>query len=224
MRIRVPFKDLAGPVPTVRLSAGGTALLVVDCHRFTTSRDSGYGRLAHERGIAREFDEYYEQLEQVLPNLRRLLGGCRKRAVPVVFTRLAHGVDDTSLAAQAAATGFWTDLSSPEADFLPDLGPRAGDVVINKTTTSAFAATDLHPALGDLNIRHLLIAGVLANGAVEISARAAADLGYNVVVVSDACAAETWTLHALVMTTLVGGLIRIRTVEATLEMLDGTRS
>jgi hypothetical protein len=31
-------------------------------------------------------------------------------------------------------------------------------------------------------------------------------------------------LHTLVMTTLVGGLIRLRTVEATLEMLDGRRS
>ena len=224
MRIRVPFKNLAGPVPAVRLSAGGTALLVVDCHRFTMSRDSGYGRLARERGIARELDEYYEQLVQVLPNLRRLLGGCRERAVPIVFTRLARGVDDIGLAAQASATGFWTDISSPEADFLPDLSPRAGEAVINKTTTSAFAATEMHATLGDLNIRHLLIAGVLANGAIELSARVAADLGYRVVVVSDACAAETWTLHALVMTTLVGGLIRVRTVEGTLEMLDGTRS
>jgi nicotinamidase-related amidase len=223
MRVRVPFKNLAGPVPAVRLSTGGAALLVVDCHRFTASRDSGYGRLARERGIARELDEYYEQLAQVLPNLRRLLGGCRERGVPAVFTRLAHGAGDTGLAAQAAVTGFWADLASPEADFLPDLSPRSGEPVINKTTTSAFAAADAQATLDGLNIRHLLIAGVLANGAVELSARAAADLGYNVVVVSDACAAETWALHALVMTTLVGGLIRVRTVEATLEMLDGTR-
>jgi nicotinamidase-related amidase len=224
MRLRVPFKNLAGPVPAVRLSTGGTALLVVDCHRFTTSRDSGYGRLAGERGIARELDEYYEQLVQVLPNLRRLVGGCRERAVPVVFTRLVRSAGDAGLAVQAAATGFWSDLASPEADFMPDLYPRAGEPVVNKTTMSAFAATNIQATLGGLNIRHLLIAGVLANGAVDLSARAAADIGYNVVVVSDACAAETWTLHAVVMTTLAGGLIRVRTVEAALEMLDGTRS
>ena len=64
---------------------------------------------------------------------------------------------------------------------------------------------------------------MLANGAVEVTAREAADLGYHVVVVSDACAAETWTWHTLVMTSVVGGLIRVRSVEAVLEMLDGQR-
>jgi biuret amidohydrolase len=223
MRVRVPFKNLAGSVPAVRLSGGGTALVLVDCHRFTLAQDSGWGRLARERGISRELDEYYEQLAQVLPNVRRLLGGCRERSVPVLFTRLVRGRGDGGLATQAAATGFWTDASSPEACFLADLGPRDGDTVLDKTTLSAFGNTDLDLRLRRLNTRHLLVAGVLANEAVELTARGAADLGYHVVVVSDACAAETWSLHALVMTTIVGGLVRVRTVEAVLEMLDGRR-
>jgi nicotinamidase-related amidase len=224
MRVRVPFKNLAGPVPTVRLSTGVASLLLVDCHRFTLSRDSGWGQLARERGIARELDEYYEQLHQVLPNLRRLLAGCRDRGGKVVFTRLVRPAGRDALPAQAAVTGFWTDASSPDARFLPDLEPRSGEAVIDKTAVGAFAGTDLDATLRRLDARHLLVAGVLANGAVELTARSAADLGYHVVVVSDACAAETWALHTLVMTTVVGGLVRVRTVEAVLEMLDGTRS
>jgi nicotinamidase-related amidase len=225
MRVRVPFKSLAGPIPPCRSAEGGPGLLVVDCHRFSLSPDHGYGRLAREHGIPRELGEYYEQLDQALPNIRRLLVGCRHRSLPVIFTRL---VGDPRLpggvAAQAVATGFWAMESSAEAGFLPDLAPLPGEIILNKTTVGTFAQTKLHERLRELSVCHLLVAGVLANGAVELTAREAADRGYNVVVVSDACAAETWTLHTLVMTTVVGGLIRVRTVEAVLEMLDGRRT
>jgi nicotinamidase-related amidase len=225
MRVRVPFKNLMGPVPPIRLSEGGVGLLIVDAHRFTLSPDSGYGRMARERGIFRELGEYYEQLDQVLPNLRRLLAGCRQRGLPVLFTRLVGNPETPRrIAAQAVATGFWAREPSPESDFLPDLAPRSGETVLDKTTVSAFADTGLHDRLAGLDVCHLLVAGVLANGAVELTARDAADLGYNVVVVADACAAETWTQHTLVMTTVVGGLIRVRTVEAVLEMVNGRRS
>src|ERR1700736_5099487 len=225
MRVRVPFKNLAGPTPPCRLVEGGTGLLVVDCHRFTLSPDSGYGRLAREHGISRELGEYYEQLDQVLPNVRRLLAGCRQRDLPVMFTRLVGDPGNPEgVAAQAGVTGFWAIESSPEAGFLSDLAPLPGETILNKTAVGTFAGTCLHESLRALGVRHLLVAGVLANGAVELTAREAADRGYNVVVVSDACAAETWTLHTLVMTTVVGGLIRVRTVEGVLEMLDGQRS
>jgi nicotinamidase-related amidase len=225
MRVRVPFKNLAGPIPPCRLAEGGGSVLVVDCHRFTLSPGHGYGRLAREHGIARELGEYYEQLDQVLPNIRRLLAGCRQKGLPVIFTRLVGDPGDSErVAVQAAVTGFWAMESSAEAAFMPDPAPLPGETILNKTTVGTFAGTDLHERLRMLGVRHLLVAGVLANGAVELTAREAADLGYNVVVVSDACAAETWTLHTLVMTTVVGGLIRVRTVEAVLEMLDGQRS
>ena len=205
------------------LTDGRAALLVLDVHRFTASRDGGYARLARERGIGRELTEYYDQVEQALANLRQLVEGCRAHGLPVVFTRLrAVGAQDVT--PQAAVTGFWARAGSDEAEFLPDLRPHEVDVLIDKTTTGAFAGTSLHTILHERGIRTLIIAGVPANGTVEQTAREAADLGYGVVVVSDACAAETWTIHGFVMTTLVGGLIRTRTTSAVLEMLGGERT
>src|SRR5437879_12677729 len=126
MRVRVPFKNLAGPVPPFRLAEGGTGLLVVDCHRFTLSPDSGYGRLAREHGIFRELVEYYEQLDQALPNARRLLAGCRQRGLPVLFTRLAGDSGNPgSVAAQAVVSGSWTAGSSPVPRFLSELTARS---------------------------------------------------------------------------------------------------
>jgi len=225
MRVRVPFKNLAGPVPQGRLAEGHVGLLLVDCHRYALSPTDGYARIALEHGIFRELAEYYEQLEQVVPNLQRLLEGCRQRRVPVFFTRLAGDVrDPASIAPQAIATGLWARADSPDADFMPGLEPRAGEPILDKTTSGAFTGTTLHAVLMAHEVRHLIVAGVLANEAVARTAHTAADLGYHVVVPSDACAAETWTLHTLTMTVLVGGLIRVRTVSGVLEMLDDQRT
>lgn len=223
MRPRVPFKNLAAPVPPFALARDGALLVVVDVHRFTVDPGSGYGLLARERGIARELAEYYEQLAQVVPNAARLVDGCRRRAVPIVFTRLA-AAPDGEVTTQARVTGAWTLRTDPAAAFLPALAPREGETVIDKTCLGVFQARGFAEALRASGKPYLLLAGVSANGAVEHTAREAADRGYGVVVVADACAAETWTLHVHVMTTLVGGLIRTRTVTQVLEMLDGTRS
>jgi biuret amidohydrolase len=160
---------------------------------------------------------------QVVPNLVRLIEGCRAHGLPVIFTRLV-AADADAVSPQAAVTGFWTRAGSPEAEFVPALAPRAGDEVIDKTTVSALARTPLDETLRRIGVRHLLVGGLLATGAVDLTARDAADLGYNVIVVSDACAGETWALHTVVSSTLVGGLIKLRTTSAVLEMLEGSRT
>ncbi|MGQ0551409.1 MAG: cysteine hydrolase family protein [Armatimonadota bacterium] len=196
---------------------------MLDIHRFTVSRDHGFGRIAGERGIVRELGEYYDQLDQALPNVSHLIDGCRHHHLPIVFTRLVAGRRQ-DVASQARVTGFWAMPDSPDAEFLTGLVPAVGERVIDRTTTSALAAPALQEVLRAQGIRGVIVCGVLANAAVEHTARDAADLGYGVIVVSDACAAETWAIHAFVMTTLVGGLIRTRTTQGVLEMLNGTRT
>ena len=198
-------------------------MLVVDVHRFTVSPDHGFGRLAAERGITRELGEYYEQVEQALPNIIRLADACRASGLPVIFTRLVAD-HDADVTPQARATGFWTSAGSSEAEFAPGLQPHPGDAVINKTATSGFTSGRLDALLRDRGIENLIVCGVLANGAVEHTARDAADRGYGVIVVTDACGAESWTIGTFVMATLVGGLIRTRSTQAVIEMLNGTRT
>ena len=61
--LRHYLQDAAGPRSAVYARAGNTALLLIDAQHFTTTRNQGMGRLASERGIDREFDEYYLQAE-----------------------------------------------------------------------------------------------------------------------------------------------------------------
>jgi nicotinamidase-related amidase len=202
-----------------RLGDGRTALVVVDVHRFTVARGHGFDRMARERGIGRELDEYFDQVDQAIVNVRRLVDGCRERGAPIVFTRVVAASEET-VAPQARVTGFWTVAGSPDAAFLPEIAPKTGEIVIDRTSLGAFAGTTLHDALRGRGVTSVILCGVVANEAVAHTAREAVDLGYHVVVASNACAAETWAHHGFVMATIVGGMIRTRSAQGALAMLD----
>jgi nicotinamidase-related amidase len=71
----------------------------------------------------------------------------------------------------------------------PAVPPLDGEIVIVREATSAFVASDLETMLDALGATTLVVCGALATHALEASARHAADLGYQVFVVADACRA-----------------------------------
>jgi nicotinamidase-related amidase len=116
---------------------------------------------------------------------------------------------------------------SPEAQIVASLAPPPDsqtESVLTKRTLSPFASTQLHETLTGLGVRYLVLAGVMTGWTIELTAREAADRGYGVQVVSDACPGETYAIHDFVMAQLYGGLIRVRPTVAVLEMLAGQRT
>ena len=75
----------------------------------------------------------------------------------------------------------------------PTLGK--GDILIPKTSCSVFVSTNIHYILRNLNIEQLVICGQLTDQCVMSAVRDAADLGYFVTVVQDACAAQSGSDH-----------------------------
>jgi nicotinamidase-related amidase len=67
--------------------------------------------------------------------------------------------------------------------------PLEGEIVIVRDATSAFVGAGLEARLDELGATTLVFCGALATHALEASARHAADLGYQVFVVADACRA-----------------------------------
>ena len=65
--------------------------------------------------------------------------------------------------------------------------PLDGEIAIVRGATSAFVGADLEARLDELGATTLVFCGTLATHALEASARHAADLGYQVFVVADAC-------------------------------------
>ncbi len=75
------------------------------------------------------------------------------------------------------------------SEFKSEAQPQPGEEVIAKSTNSAFADTSLTSTLRDRGQSVLVIAGFTTNHCVDATARAAGDLGFSAIVVSDACVA-----------------------------------
>lgn len=74
------------------------------------------------------------------------------------------------------------------AEEFDELKPRPGEKVVQKERVSSFAGTDLHDYLASLGERgkKTVLTGYMAHVCVSTTARAGADLGYNVVLAADA--------------------------------------
>ena len=224
---RTPLRMLFPPVPAFPLRDGRAALLVLDYQPFMVDRSVGLGRMAAERGIARELDEYYEQVEYGLKNTADLVLAFRATSLPVIFSRLEASPSTGPISDRYPYGGTLPGWDSPEAQVVPSLAPRTGprgEYVFARSFLSPFVTTHVDKVLDGYGTRYLVLAGVMTGWAVELTAREAADRGYGVLVASDACPGETYDVHSFVMTQLVGGTIRVRPTSAILEMLAGTRT
>ncbi|MCP4606033.1 MAG: cysteine hydrolase [Proteobacteria bacterium] len=77
------------------------------------------------------------------------------------------------------------------ASFHTDALPQKGEKIIMKDEVSAFNGTDLLKVLKKNKIRRLVICGMQTHMCVEAAARAAHDLGFDCILVHDACATRT---------------------------------
>lgn len=86
----------------------------------------------------------------------------------------------------------------PEATFMrpgtdgveihPAVAPRAGERVITKDAPNGFLRTPLEDELRAARAEELVICGMMTSMCVDATVRAAADLGFRVTLVHDACA------------------------------------
>ena len=101
----------------------------------------------------------------------------------------------------------------------PVVAPAPGEKVITKRYANSFRGTDLLDYLRAKGIKKLVIAGMQTQMCVEAAARAAADLGFDVTVVHDACAARplefgghtaaTVDVHTTALATIANGYGRV---------------
>jgi nicotinamidase-related amidase len=70
----------------------------------------------------------------------------------------------------------------------PEVLPKDGEIVIGKHHANSFRDTELLATLRALDVDELVIVGMQTHMCVEAATRAAADYGFEVTVVHDACA------------------------------------
>jgi nicotinamidase-related amidase len=106
------------------------------------------------------------------------------------------------------------------AQIVSALAPRPDELVINKTTYGTFNSTGLDHTLRHLGITTLVVGGVVTNVCVETTARDAADLGYQVILVDDACAAYSPEIHESTLLSFQGPFGRVRQADDVLALLE----
>ena len=194
-----------------RLDLTKTAILVVDVQDYLSSADSE--NLATNDGDKNHY-LYNISLPRAIDNISRLVDVLRlyrddatnglNTGCEVIFTYLEALTDDCrdiSLDYKLSGPKL-SQLPGPSnrAKFLSNLQPSAssgrGDILIPKTSCSAFNSTNIAYVLRNLEIEQVVVVGQLTDQCVESAVRDAADLGFFVTVVDDACAATGAAEHA----------------------------
>ena len=187
------------PWPQFEVDWKRAALLVVDMQNYGCNPDAGLGPMLSERHP--EIADYYLRrvTDTVIPNARRLLEAFRAADRRVVFTRhgplLADGSDmiarrrrrDRESLASTGTPALW-HRGTFEHEVVAALAPAAGELVIDKNTSSAFSSTGIEWLLRNMDVETLVLVGMATDMCVETTARDAADRGFNVIVVEDATA------------------------------------
>ena len=212
---------LMRPMPLAPVGPDVAALVLLDVQDFTMARGKGLDAEAALRGITRELDEYYAQVEAARRNLGRLVGGCRAAGVAVVHLRTALEAPQSR---HFAASGLERPQdAAADGTTLSEIDAAPGERVIARGGYSAFHRTDLAELLAERGVATVLLAGMMANVTVPLAAREAADRDFQVLVVQDASASETLAAHGVTMQGLAGGAIRILGTGDALAMLEGRR-
>ncbi|MEO1380005.1 MAG: cysteine hydrolase family protein [Pseudomonadota bacterium] len=79
---------------------------------------------------------------------------------------------------------------SDGAAFHPKVEPKEGEIKVLKHNVNAFRETNLKALLDENNITDVTIVGDMSHMCIDAAARAAADFGYSVTVVEDACSSK----------------------------------
>jgi nicotinamidase-related amidase len=136
----------------------------------------------------------------VIDVAKRLLDGARVAGAQVVYTRVAfqegYGdlVTNIPLLGAVAQMGCLVE-GTAGTELIDELKPESDDWIVTNPKVSGFASSDLDDRLKSAGIDTVVLFGVATNLSVESTGRAAGDLGYRVVVVSDGCSAASPETH-----------------------------
>jgi ureidoacrylate peracid hydrolase len=163
------------------------ALLVIDVQNGFVSKGGSYDLLGMDTS------RYF----QVIPKIKELLDLCRENLIPVFYTqavRESSGIDlltrthqilpksreERIMKKPICVRGTW------DADIVAEVAPIPGDHVVIKRRDSAFHDTEIKVWLSSLGINTLIFSGIDTSICVESSLRDAFNIGYDVVLISDA--------------------------------------
>ena len=179
------------------------ALIVVDMQYATGHRSGALGRRLTAEG-SNVAGYRFDRIESlVVPNLGRLLERFRDGGGAVIYLTVGAAKADCADAPPHMKKMFQAldnFEGSRDHEIIDELQPQPGESVINKTTIGAFASTGIDHLLRSMGKDQLYMGGVSTNMCVDTTAREAADRGYGVTLIEDACGTTHEDLHNATIT------------------------
>lgn len=155
---------------------------------------------------------------QVVANAARLVEAFHRAELPVVFVRVSMTAESAlkplvdSPAQMPAMQPGWDEI-------VPELGARAGDVVVTKKNWGAFYGTDLDLQLRRRDVTRIALCGISTSIGVESTARDAFERNYKLLFVEDAMAAMTAREHEYARDVIFPRMGIIRSTDEVVEAL-----
>ncbi|MEM7121450.1 MAG: cysteine hydrolase [Pseudomonadota bacterium] len=193
------------------LNPATTALVVLDLMAASMERDNATVR--------------------IVPTVNKLAGRVRAAGGVVAWVTVQPGdkIDPIMVAIvgheRARAFHEQAQPDNPLSKLWPELDVAEGDIHAVKLGASAFfpGKSDLHEQLYPRSIDTILIAGTVTNVCCESSARDAVELGYRVVMVSDAMAGHAFGLHEATLTTFYRIFGDVRPSDEIMRLIGGSQ-
>ena len=167
------------------------ALLVIDMQNGFAAEGGSYDDLGIEISIYRD----------VIDKVQYLVNTCRRLKIPVFYTQAVRepsGIDlltkthkilpksreERIMKRPICIRGTW------DGDIVDDIKPVEGEHVVMKRRDSAFHDTEIEVWLKSVRVDTLIFCGIDTSICVETSLREAFNVGYDIVLVSDATASS----------------------------------
>jgi nicotinamidase-related amidase len=181
-----------------------TALVLIDLQNFNVNSDTAPYKT-----------------DTVVGNCAMLAGEMRDRGAMVVYVRV---LADQLLSPPADTPMRAPGSPPPPPDallFAPEAQIQASDLVITKRQWGAFYATELDQMLRRRRIKTLILGGIATNMGVESTARAAFDMGYELVFAEDAMSAKKAEAH---LASVEGAFRTMGRVRSTRDVIDALQA
>ena len=179
------------PLPPLRLVPDRTALLLIDMQ--VTASASAMVEIAAGAGLPEHFargalGEFDRRFQTALRQAARVLQACRESGIRPIHVKLqSRTPDGADMGRLQKLHGLRLPPQSPHAQFLPEVAPKKDEIVLTKTSSGPFTSTVLDRLLRTIGIDELIVVGFYTEQCIETTIRDAADLGYDVLAVTDAC-------------------------------------
>jgi nicotinamidase-related amidase len=211
--------------PVFEISPGKTILLLIDMQKL-----AGTDLLVEEaikKGIPIDVAKKAvkimdERIKNVLENSKKILETCRKKGIDRIHVKIESKFGDgRDVGRLHKLLNYVVPPGSVWAEFFDKVKPSEDEIVLTKTCSGAFVGTELDRILRNLGIETLIIIGFYTDQCVETTARDAADIGYNIILVEDACTTLTQELHDNAIKAIKDVYVKVLSTESLLTKIDG---